>query len=221
MRHQQATHGRDRYPKLRILIPARAGSTRIPRKNLQVLIPGKSLLAWCIEFYQRALPGVPIVVATEDHETSKLAVFLKCELHGRCLEDIQDTRDGDGILADLLDCHPGKTILLAQCTSPFTYRSELELALANPLPYVYSAHVGAMHTCNSGLAKSQDIPASVIVTGNFSIARQPFHETRIWSHPQFASPVSLSSAIDINTLADLELARRQAQVITMEHLLVN
>lgn len=221
MRHQQATAGRDRYPSLRILIPARAGSTRIPRKNLQELIPGKSLLQWCVEFYQRALPGVPIVVATEDHETSKLAISLKCELHGRCLEDIQDTRDGDGIFFDLIDCHPGETILLAQCTSPFTYRSELERALDNPLPYVFSAYQGVFHQCEDGTKKSQALAPTTVVTGNFVIARPPFPSTKIYRHPAFSSPVSLLSALDINDQADLTEARRLAPAITLDLLLSN
>ena len=221
MRHQQSIDGRQRFPRLRILIPARAGSTRVPRKNLQEIIPGKPLLAWTIELYQRMLPGVPIVVATEDHETSKIAVALHCELHGRCLEDIQDTRQGDGVFADLIDCHPGDTILLTQCTSPFTFRSEVERALANPLPYIYSAYQGVLHQCGDGGARSQMIPPSTIVTGNFAIARQPFHDTTIWRHREFASPISWESSLDINNPADLESARRMARGLTLDVLLTH
>jgi len=209
---------------LRILIPARGGSTRIPHKNLQEIIPGKSLLAWSIELYQRMLPGVPIVVATEDHETSKLAIRHGCELHGRCLEDIQDTRQGDGILADVIDCHPGETILLIQCTSPFTYRSEIEKALASPLPYIYSAYVGPLHQCGDGNTKSQQLPTTTVVTGNFAIARQPFNESQrngIWRHPAFASPISWESSLDINNPADLESARRMARSLTLDVLLTH
>lgn len=222
MRHQQATSGRDRFPRLRILLPARGRSTRIPHKNLQEITPGKSLLAWSIELYQRLLPGVPIIVATEDHPTAKLAITCGAQLHGRCLEDIQDTRQGDGIFSDLLDCYPGDTILLVQCTSPFTYRSELEKALANPLPYVYSAYQGQLHTCGDGNTKSQNLPTTTLVRGNFAIARQPFaevHRDGIWRHPAFASPVSWESALDINTPADLESARHLAQALTLETLL--
>ena len=219
MRHQQSTSDRDRFPTLRILIPARAGSVRIPRKNLQEIVPGKSLLQWTIELYHRVLPGVPIVVATEDHETSKLAISLHCQVHGRCMEDIQDTRQGDGILSDLIECYPGETIMLVQCTSPFTLRSEIERALANPLPYVYSAHQGKLHTCEDGGARSQDLPPITLVTGNFAIARQPFHDTVIWRHPQFASQVGLSSSLDINTPAALDEARAMAKALTLELLM--
>lgn len=209
---------RHHHPGLRIVIPARGGSTRIPRKNLQWIVPGKSLLQWAVEFYQRALPGVPIVVATEDHETSKLAITLGCQLHGRCIEDIQDTRAGSGILFDMLDCHPGETILLAQCTSPFTLKSELSRALSNSLPYVQSAHIGKLHPIGDAKTKSQNLPTTTVFTGNFIIAREPF-PAGLLCLPQFASHVSLLSAIDINNQSDLDEARHLAEIITHDYLL--
>ena len=218
------TTGRDRFPRLRILIPARGGSTRIPHKNLQELTPGKTLLAWTLELFSALLPGVPITIATEDHETNKIALEHGCELHGRTLDDIQDNRDCYGIFRDVMDCYPDAEVLLTGCTSPFLYRSELELALANPLPYVYSAYTGALHTAATGDQKSQDIAPSTILTGNFFLARQPWlrrHQPAIWSHPAFASPVSWESATDINTPADLDSARRLARGLTLDVLLNN
>lgn len=202
----------------RILIPARGGSTRIKKKNLQEIVPGKSLLQWSIELYQRFLPGVPIHVATECHETSKLAVRLGCLLHGRVLEDIQDIRSGWCILQDFMDCYPGDTVLGVQCTSPFTYRSELLRALANPLPYLYAAYQGTLHTCGDGSAKSQTLPTSTVITGNFYLARQAFPDPVVWRLPQFATPVSWLSGIDINTPDDLEEARKIAKRISHDDL---
>ena len=218
MKHQQSNYAGTQFPKLRILIPARGQSTRIPHKNLQELVPGKSLLQWSIEFYKRALPGVPIHVATECHDSSKLATSLGCQLHGRVPADIVDARGGWEILRDFMECYPGSEVLLAQCTSPFTYRTELYRALLNPLPYVYSAYQGTLHTCGDGNAKSQDLPVTTIVAGNFAIARQPWGVDSIWRHPAFASQVSWLSAIDINTHDDLEEARKIASRITLDHL---
>lgn len=213
MTQQQSFIASERYPRLRILIPARGGSVRIPHKNLQDLVPGKSLLQWSVELYQRFLPGIPIHVATDCHQTSKLAVRLGCALHGRELGDIQDTRCGYEIMRDFHDCYPGDTILTVQCTSPFTFQSELLRALDNPLPFLYAAYTGAIHTCGDRSLKSQELPITTVVAGNFYLARQPFGDASIWRLPQFASSVSWLSAIDINNQDDLDLARVIARCV--------
>ena len=209
----------NQYPKLRIVIPARAGSTRIHRKNLQEIVPGKSLLQWCIEFYQRCLPGVPIVVATEDHETNKLALSLKCQLHGRCLEDIQDTRDGYGVLSDMIECYPGDTIMMVQCTSPFTFRSEVERAIETPRDYVQSATSLMIFTSEDPVVKTQDKKPTVVFSGNFYIARKSFPDTSVWRSTDNVSFVSWLSSMDIDVQDDLDTARLLAKSITIETLL--
>lgn len=212
------TTGRERFPRLRILIPARGASTRIKDKNLQEIIPGKSLLAWTIELYQRYLPGVPIHVATESHPISRQAVALGCHLHGRIFEDIVDTRDGFGILRDFTECYPGAEVLLVECTSPFTYRSELERALASPLPWQRAAYCGPLHLPGDGTTRSQHLPPRHLLTGNFYLQRTPYPNLDVWSAPEFACPVSWTSAIDINWPEDLETARLLAPVLTHDHL---
>lgn len=217
----ETTAGRDRFPRLRILIPARGASTRIKDKNLQELIPGKSLLAWTVELYQRYLPGVPIHVATESHAISKQAVALGCHLHGRILEDITDARDGFGILRDFTECYPAAEVLLVECTTPFTYRSELERALRSPLPWQRSAYCGALHLPADGVTKSQDLPPRHVLTGNFYLQRTPYPHADVWNAREFAAPVCWTSALDINVLEDLETARRLAPVMTHDHLAAN
>lgn len=204
--------------QLRILIPVRGNSTRIPQKNLQELVPGKSLLQWSIELYRLFLPGVPIHVATECPQLSKLAVKLGCFLHGRTLADIQDQTGNPDILNDFLECYPDDTVINVQCTSPFTFCSELMAALEKPGRLVYSAYQGTLHTCGDKLAKSQDLPIQTVVTGNFGVVRQPIGGDD-WRQPRFASPVSWLSAVDINTPDDLQQARFLAHRITQQDLL--
>jgi len=207
------------YPQLRILIPARGGSTRIKKKNLQEIIPGKSLLQWCVELYQAMLPGAPIVVATECHDTSKLAISLGCLLHGRRLEDINDTRDGHGILQDIIDCYPKSHILLAPCVAPFTFRSEVINALDTPKPFLCSAYTGPIYLASYGSMKSQDWPKQVMFSGNFMLARQMFTDSSVFYTDDAASSVSKLSMLDINTQDDLEHAQALAKVITPQFLL--
>lgn len=204
--------------QLRILIPARGASTRIPQKNLQELVRGKSLLQWSIELYQLFLPRVPIHVATECQQTSKLAVRLGCLLHGRTLEDIQDKRGNHGILNDFLECYPDDTVIHVQCTSPFTFYSELMAALEKPGKWVYSAYQGTLHTFGDKMAKSQHLPIQTVITGNFCVTRSPIIGDE-WQRSCFASPVSWLSAVDINTPDELQQARFLARRITHQDLL--
>lgn len=206
---------------VRVIIPARGRSTRIPKKNLQEIVPGKSLLQWCIELYHRYLPEATIVVATEDHETSKLALSLGCELHGRVLEDITDERSGWGVVQDMVDCYPNDQILCVQCTSPFTFRSEVLGALAQPKPYVHSAYIGQMMLQSCVGTRTQNTAEQMLLLGNFYIVRQQFTDIKIWADRQYAYPMSWLSAIDIDEPNDLDHVRQIATVVTQDFLYNN
>ena len=55
-----------------IVIPARGGSTRLPRKNLRMLL-GKPLIVWTIEDAKKSLYADKIVVSTDDDDIKKIA----------------------------------------------------------------------------------------------------------------------------------------------------
>lgn len=57
--------------KILCVIPARGGSKGVPRKN-DMLLCGKHILAYTIE-HCRAVPGVSIVVTTDDDQISRVA----------------------------------------------------------------------------------------------------------------------------------------------------
>lgn len=59
-----------------IVVPARGGSKRVPRKNIYPL-GGKPLLAYTLESIQQARLDVPAYVSTEDDEVAKLASSFK------------------------------------------------------------------------------------------------------------------------------------------------
>lgn len=64
----------------KVVIPARGGSKRIPRKNL-LSVCGKPLIQWSIEAGLAA--GFPVIVNTEDAEIGELAVSLGAGVHWR------------------------------------------------------------------------------------------------------------------------------------------
>lgn len=59
-------------PKILVIIPARGGSKRIPRKNVR-LIAGKQMLLWPLQELLNFFAPEEIVVSTEDDEIKSLA----------------------------------------------------------------------------------------------------------------------------------------------------
>ena len=61
------------------IIPARGGSKRIPRKNLQLVL-GKPLIAWTIEEAKKSSYIDRLILSTEDGEIIRVARELGCEV---------------------------------------------------------------------------------------------------------------------------------------------
>ncbi len=80
-------------------IPARGGSTSIPRKNL-VQLCGKPLIAWTIEAAQRSRLLTRIVVSTDDQEIADVA-----RQYGEPVEMRPPELCGDGPTIDVIRWH--------------------------------------------------------------------------------------------------------------------
>ena len=65
--------------KVLVIIPAKADSTRFIGKNKQI-IQGKTLVEHAIEYAQKSIHNVRIVVSTEDKETKQIALSKKVEV---------------------------------------------------------------------------------------------------------------------------------------------
>jgi N-acylneuraminate cytidylyltransferase len=61
-----------------VIIPARGGSTRIPRKNIR-LFNGKPMIAWPLQASLQ-LPGPRVIVSTDDAEIARIAEDLGAEV---------------------------------------------------------------------------------------------------------------------------------------------
>lgn len=208
MKHQQALESLKRADVKRILIPAKGYSKRIVSKNLQAIHLDKPLIRWTLENYRRWFPRAKIHVATDDCAIKRIAVLCGCELYGLTAEDIDDTRNGTNLLSEFAHVYrDDRPILLAQCTSPFTFESEVLAALEIKKPVVWSASIGILHTPETDQTLSQHIKPSVVVTGNFIVVNDVSVPADIWTNSDYAVPVSKLSALDINTHDELALAR--------------
>ena len=115
------------------VIPARGGSTRIPRKNMRDL-GGKPLIQWTIEAAQRS-KLTRVVVSTEDVEIATLAKRLGCEVIPQPLDSALSGTMSAPVVMSALDYlrdtegYEPDFVCLLHPTSPFRRCSHIDIAL--------------------------------------------------------------------------------------------
>lgn len=103
------------------VIPARGGSKGIPRKNL-MSVAGKPLIVWTIE-QALAVPGLRVVVSTDDAEIADTSRAAGAEVIVRPAELAEDTTPTEPVIEHVIaeltsrDARPDAVMLL-QATSP-------------------------------------------------------------------------------------------------------
>ena len=115
------------------LIPARAGSKRVPGKNIRIL-GGKPLIQYSIEHAQ-ALPGVDrVAVTTDDPQAAAIARSLGCDVIDRPAHLASDKATTTDAVKHALEQYRAKGdfpqyVLLLQPTIPIREKNTLEEAL--------------------------------------------------------------------------------------------
>ena len=118
------------------VVPARGGSKRLFRKNVQPLA-GKPLVAWTIEAARAARSIVRVVVSTEDDEIAKCAVAHGAEVPiMRPAELAADETPGIEPILHMvrwLETQEGycpDVVMILQPTSPLRTSDDIEASLA-------------------------------------------------------------------------------------------
>jgi len=99
------------------VIPARGGSTRLPRKNLRMMLD-KPLIAWTIESAKKSKLLDRIIVSTDDEEIKKIALEYDVEIHHRTPELASELSLVIDTLFDVSKKNPGFNILCLNPTTP-------------------------------------------------------------------------------------------------------
>jgi len=211
-------------------IPARGGSTRVPRKNL-ALVGGRSLVASAIDVAHEA--GLHAVVSTEDSEIAAVAAALGAEVHARpaglatSLAQIEPA-----IVHWLLRCDDAQTIALLQPTSPFRTASIVRRcleALERGYDTAVTVHLDASRAFFWGRMRGERVvwerdaghrpPTQtlepVAIENGCCYAFGRHHMLRTKSRMggrECAVVIERDEAIDIDTPADLDLARAIAEM---------
>lgn len=114
--------------ELTVLIPARAGSKRVPGKNTRML-GGKPLIQWTIEAAQAAHVA-DIIVSTDDDVTAQLAHAHGCRVHTRKPEHATDDAPDILWVRDVLPMVHTPIVAILRPTSPFRTASTIRRAYA-------------------------------------------------------------------------------------------
>lgn len=115
------------------VIPVRGGSKGIPRKNLRQ-IGGKPLVVWTIE-QALAVPGLRVIVSTEDAELAEVSRSAGAEVVDRPAELAQDTTASEPVIEHVIATLAERgerpdVVMFLQATSPVRRPGTLARALA-------------------------------------------------------------------------------------------
>jgi len=216
------------------VIPARGGSKGLPGKNLKPLA-GVPLVARSIRAAMAA-PSVDLVVVSSDdpgileiaEAEGAVAVTRPDELSG-------DLASSESAVIHALDVVGGtpEIVVFLQCTSPFTKAEEVEAlveALDDPVydaaltviedhSFIWTfaedgAGKGVNHDHSLPRARRQELPPAFRETGaGYAMRIAPFRAVG----RRFCGPVALVEThgpiVDIDTLADFEMAEAIAQTL--------
>jgi len=167
------------------IIPARGGSKRVPRKNLQ-LLAGKSLVEWAIVRCWHA--QLDPIVATDDEEIKAVAAGCGAKVHWR--QPVADDQTTACLLNEVLGKpEPGnpKRWIVVEPTAPFLRPRLLTEAVSDSCVVVVNER---------GYWRRVGVYAG----------RGHAHST-CWEGTPRVIEVDAIKGIDINTMCDLRMAR--------------
>lgn len=219
-----------------VVIPARGGSKGLPGKNL-LTVGGFPLIVRAVRSSRQCARVDAVVVSTDDHEIAESARSAGADIVDRPAELAGDTATSESALLHALDAvgiEPDVVVLL-QATSPFIDPVDLDAAIERVLTgdwdVVFSArrtHVflwregvdgatGVNHDSSVRLRR-QDSEPQYQETGAFYVMRTA--GLREHGHRFFGrvgiQVVPDRAAIEIDSEADLELARALAPILVRE-----
>ena len=127
------------------VIPARGGSKRLPRKNLQPF-RGRPLLSWTVAEARRSKLITTLVLSTEDDEIARMGRALGVQILYRPESLATDEARSEDVMRHALKCFPGhEWVVLLQPTSPLRLAYDIdrcvEMAQAHEIAVSYSESV--------------------------------------------------------------------------------
>lgn len=215
------------------VIPARGGSTGIPRKNLE-RVGGVPLVVRAIRAAQHSGAFDVVAVSTDDGEIAEVSAHAGATVVRRPPELAQNQSSSESALThalDVIEAEDGAVELVAmlQATSPFIRPSDLAAAVqrvrSREFDSVFAAYpthaflwrledgaaVGINHD-HAVRLRRQDVEPQFQETGAFYVMRAQSYRS---SHYRFTGRIGIQSvdpawAVDVDAPDDLDRARELA-----------
>lgn len=218
--------------KILVVIPARGGSKRLPRKNVMPLA-GKPLISWTIEAALGAKLNARIMITSDDEEI--LAVAQQYESQGIIVykrpdylaTDTASTADVliDAVKAEQSVGHNPKTLVLLQPTSPLRNTEDIRAALDvfveagcedtvvsvcevdHPTAWVGTLGVGAeLEGIDLSGQRSQDYQNEYRLNGGIyvALAKLLIEKNTLFSNQIRATIMPRNRSVDIDTYLDFD-----------------
>jgi len=206
------------------LIPARAGSVRLPRKNILPFV-GKPLIAWSILSAKRAGVG-RVVVSTDGNEIADIAMEFGAEVLERPKELATSSSDTISVVRHALADIPASTLVLLQPTSPLRTANDIQNCIAmhaesgRPIVSVTKASPWLFWHNGSGLQKVSPPIDGDLVRPNGAVyvcSATAILGGKDWYDKPVPYLMPEERSVDIDTLADFHLAEELARRQWTEH----
>jgi len=200
------------------LIPARAGSQRLPRKNLADL-GGLTLLEWTINAARDAALFDTIAVSTDDTEIANLARNRACQVIARPSELARAETEMLPVVKHARVLIPSDVIVLLQPTSPFrsaedinnaynilrTFKADSVISVS-PAPKALAFEIG--HANRIREAKNIVVPNGAL----YLITQDHLDTSGDWYNGiAYSYLMPKERSLDIDTQFDLDIAKMMVE----------
>jgi len=192
------------------VIPARGGSTRLPRKNIRNLL-GKPLISWTIESAKKSDFLDKILISTDDDEIKNIAKDSNIEIHHRPVELSSEFSLIIETLKDIIVKYPGFNILVLNPTSPIRDNTLIDECIRKFSENNYDSLASGIYInyipWPTSMKRSQDLDKYFIDNGAVYIYKESLIQKNSLISKNFGIvTVHKHQYIDIDIEDDLKLA---------------
>lgn len=196
--------------KFLAIIPARGGSTRLPKKNLRLLLD-KPLVAWTIEDAKKSKFLDKIILSTDDSQIKEVGNEYKIEIHNRSQELSSEVSLIVDTLFEISQKNPGYDILCLNPTSPIRNNELIDKCIKEFKEKKYDAVASGIITkyveWPTNMKRTQDLEGYFIDNGAVYVYTESLISKKTLLTKNFGTVlVDKSEYVDIDDDFDFKMA---------------